>query len=144
MTIAFRFFIASETALTPVSQARWNRLMDGQEPVPHRQNREVKSIEVTVEIEHRTIRRVVRVLPVRMPVDEEGRLSVAALLERAMNRLPSFTAPPTIETAIAQLQQDASYFWPLAEQHWQLMSEHLELPVKVLKQALHRSPEGEP
>jgi hypothetical protein len=140
MSITFRFFIATEAELTLMSRARWNRLVDGEEPVPHHHNQEAKTIEVTLDVERRVVRRVVRVLPVRMPVDEHGRMRTATLLERAVNRLASFTAPRTIETVIHQLQQDASYFWPLEERHWRRMSQLLDVPIAALKRALHRSP----
>ena len=133
-----RIFIASGTALTPVSHARWTRFMEGEERVSYHADREVKTVEVTVEVDRRVIRRVVDVLPVRVPVDENGKISVAGLVDRAISRMPSVTAPRSIETAIAELQQDASYFWPLEARHWQRLSELLDLPVTALRRALHR------
>jgi hypothetical protein len=60
------------------------------------------------------------VLPVRIPVDEDGKISIAGLVERAINMMPSLTAPRTSETAIAELQQEcqlllASRGAPLAD-----------------------------
>jgi hypothetical protein len=138
MSITFRIFIANGARLTPVSRARWTRLMEGEETVPYDANHEMKTIEVSVEVERRVMRRVVDVLPVRVPVDEVGKISIAGLVEPAINRMPSLTAPRTSETAIAELQRDASYFWPLEERHWQMLSQLLDLPVTALKRALHR------
>jgi hypothetical protein len=137
--ITFRFFIASEAGLEPVSQARWNRLMAGDEAVPYHDHCEAKTLEVSMAVEGHVIQRVLRVLPVRVPVDEEGRMNTGVLVERAMSRLPSFTVPPTMATVIAGLQQDASYFWPLEGRHWQRMSQLLDVPITELKRALHRS-----
>jgi hypothetical protein len=58
MSITCRIFIANGVRLTPVPQARWTRLMEGEETVPYDANHEVRTLEVSVEVERRVIRRV--------------------------------------------------------------------------------------
>ena len=140
MGITCRAFIADNDHVLSIPLARWHRILEGKEILPQTADRELKTIEVVIEVERRVVRRAIRVLPIRMKADDRGRVDMDDLKRQAMERIPDPLAPRTIDAAIADLQRDASYFWPLVDSHWHDLSRLLALPVRSLKNALHRAP----
>jgi hypothetical protein len=127
-----RYFIADETAgLVAMSQARSHRILSGRESLSEYAGRDLKWVEVVVEVERRAIRRVLRVLPFRITFDTNGR----AKMTLAMERISHAYKPPTVESLIRDLELDANYFWVLAESHWSKLSEALRVSVHDLKSA---------
>jgi hypothetical protein len=113
--------------------------MNGEEMLSDWAGREVKVLEVIVEVEGRTILRPIRVLPHRVPVGRDGKVSM-----RARWRVSDLLAPKTVETAIRELERDASYFWIPTELHWSALGHLLKLPVPELKRALNPMPDSGP
>jgi hypothetical protein len=140
MGLSIRLFIADDYGLTPMSQARWQRFMSGAERLPRFANRELKQVEALVEVEGREVRRAIRILPYRVPVGADGQANRKSLAARAMMALDNLTNKRSVERAIRELEQDASYFWVVTAIHWEALSRHLKLPVSELKAALYRAP----
>jgi hypothetical protein len=127
-----RYFIADETAgLAAMSQARSHRILSGKESLSEYAVRDLKWVEVVVEVERRAIRRVLRVLPFRITFDTNGRAKMMV----AMERISHAYKPPTVESLIRDLELDANYFWVLAESHWRKLREVLRVSVHDLKSA---------
>ena len=133
-----RYFIADETGeLAAMSQARSNRILSGKGSLSEYAGRDLKWVEVVVEVERRAIRRVLRVLPFRITFDTNGRVK---MMRRAlaMERISHADKPPTVESLIRDLELDANYFWVLGESHWRKLSEVLRVSVDDLKSTLYR------
>ena len=72
--MSLRYFMADETGgLAAMSQARSYRILSGKESLSEYAGRDLKWVEVVVEVERRSIRRVLRVLPIRTNFDSTGR-----------------------------------------------------------------------
>ena len=140
MGFGLRIFVGDDYGLTPVSQARWQRIMSGSELLPQFANRELRALEVVVEIDRRLVLRPIRVLPTLTKINASGKVDMPYHMAQAMERVSHSLKPPSVETAIRQLQLDASHFWVLTEMHWEMLSRLLKLPVNDLKQALHSAP----
>jgi hypothetical protein len=52
--------------LSRVPSARWSRLWRGTERWPERAGQDLEVVEVTLEVDRRVVRRLLRVLPVRL------------------------------------------------------------------------------
>ena len=123
-------------------QARWLRILRGEESLPQYAGRDIKSVEVVVEVERRVIRRVIRVLPTRITVGSDGRVDMRRTINQAMESVRSaIFEPMTVEKAIRDLEIDANRFWVLAESHWRRLSELLGVPRDDVRAALYREPE---
>ena len=136
MGLSYRPFIATDAGISVVSQARWGRIHDGQEALPEYANRELRVLSVTVEVAGRLVLRPVSVLPYRVRVNGKGLIDRDALHVRAIHALDDYIGKVTIESEIAKLQRDASYFWVPSDEHWIALSRSLKLPVEALKSCL--------
>jgi hypothetical protein len=135
--MSLRYFIADETGgLAAMSQARSYRILSGKESLSEYAGRDLKWVEVVVEVERRAIRRVIRVLPFRITFDTSGRVE---MMRRGALALRRIFQPPTVESLIRDLEVDANYFWVVAESHWRKLSEVLRVSVEDLKSALYRA-----
>jgi hypothetical protein len=135
--MSLRYFIADETGgLAAMSQARSYRILSGKESLSEYAGRDLKWVEVVVEVERRAIRRVIRVLPFRITFDTSGRVE---MMRRGALALQRIFQPPTVESLIRDLEVDANYFWVVAESHWRKLSEVLRVSVQDLKSALYRA-----
>jgi hypothetical protein len=121
MDYGLRYFLAEHDAtLTRVPAARYRRwLAEGERLPPHRAGRELALLEVILEMERRHVLDVVRILPLRHFVREDGRLDAALATRIALKRLDMLErlherAP---EAQIAELEADANYLWWPADVH---------------------------
>ena len=134
-----RYFIADETdGLAAMSQARSYRILSGKGSLSEYAGRDLKWVEVVVEVERRAIRRVLRVLPFRITFDTSGRVDMMRREALARERIAHADKPPTVESLIRDLELDANYFWVLGESHWRKLSEVLRVSVDDLKSTLYR------
>jgi hypothetical protein len=135
--MSLRYFMADETGgLAAMSQARSYRILSGKESLSEYAGRDLKWVEVVVEVERRAIRRVIRVLPFRITFDTSGRVE---MMRRGALALQRIFQPTTVESLIRDLELDANYFWVVAESHWRKLSEVLRVSVQDLKSALYRA-----
>lgn len=70
----WHFLREADGRLSPVPSARWWRLWRGTERWPERAGQDLEVLEVTLEVDHRVVRRLLRVLPIRLRVADGGRL----------------------------------------------------------------------
>lgn len=85
------------------------------EPLPaDRAGLELKVLEAVVDVEHHRVVDVLRILPVRHRVQEDGRLDASAAMRGALKRLDILgrvrAGDPWAQ--IEELEADANYFWP--------------------------------
>src|SRR5688500_5737320 len=92
MGYGLRYFIAADDgALTRVPTARYHRWFSEDEPLTlDRVGRELKVLEAVVEVDHDRVVDVLRILPVRNQVREEGRLDASTAMRAALERLEIF------------------------------------------------------
>jgi hypothetical protein len=140
--VTIRYFtVDASGGLAAMSQARWHRILSRKESLSEYAGRDLKWVEVVVEVERRSIRRVLRVLPIRTNFDSTGRADMMRRDAVALERISRSYKPPTTENLIRQLELDANYFWVLAETHWRKLSELLRVSVDDLKSALYHEPD---
>ena len=138
--MSLRYFIADETGgLAAMSQARSHRILSGKGSMSEYAGRDLKWVEVVVEVERRTIRRVLRVLPFRITFDTSGQVDMMRRDTLAIERISHACKPPTVESLIRDLELDANYFWVLGESHWRKLSEVLRVSADDLKSTLYRA-----
>ncbi len=115
MGYSLRYFIAEDDGmLTRVPVARFHRWFANDEALPAaRAGRELKLLEVVVEVDHHRVVDVLRILPFRGQVREDGRLDASAGMRLAFKRLDVLERVRTGDTLaqIEQLEADANYFW---------------------------------
>jgi len=115
MGYSLRYFIAEDDgALTRVPTAKYHRWFFDGEPLPlARAGRELRLLEVVVDVDRHSVRDVLRILPIRHRARENGRLDAGAAIRRALKRLNILervcAGDPWAQ--IAQLEADANYFW---------------------------------
>jgi hypothetical protein len=115
MGYSLRYFIAEDDgALTRVPTAKYHRwFFDGEALPPARAGRELRLLEVVVDVDRHSVMDVLRILPVRHLVRENGRLDASASMRLALKRLiileRVYAGDPWAQ--IAQLEVDANYFW---------------------------------
>jgi hypothetical protein len=87
MGYSYRPFIVTDSdQLIAIPQARWGRIHDGREPLPDHANRELRILQVVVEVARRVILRPLSVLPYRVTVNADGTLDHEAMMSRAITR----------------------------------------------------------
>jgi len=115
MGYSLRYFIAEDDgALTRVPTAKYHRwFSDGEALPPARAGRELRLLEVVVDVDRHSVMDVLRILPVRHLVRENRRLDASAAMRLALKRLDILgrvcAGDPWVQ--IAQLEVDANYFW---------------------------------
>lgn len=110
----WHFLREGDGRLSRVPSARWWRLWRGSEHWPERAGQDLEMLEVTLEVNHRIVRRLLRVLPVRLRIAADGRLDQgqhSRLAMRRLDRLFHEDRPPSVAELIGQLEADANYFW---------------------------------
>lgn len=114
MGVGLRYFVVDEDdRVTRVPIALLHRWFGG-EPLPAgHAGRELKLLEVVVETERRRVADVLRILPVRHGVREDGRLDVSAALRVATKGFDLFDRLEDGDVAaqIEQLEADANRLW---------------------------------
>ena len=115
MGYGLRYFIAEDDgSLTRVPAAKCHRWFADDEALPaDRAGRELRLLEVVVEVERRRVLDVLRILPVRNQAREDGRLDVSAAMRLAMKRLDILWRLDAGDASaqIDQLEADANSFW---------------------------------
>jgi hypothetical protein len=115
MGYGLRYFIAADDgALTRVPTARYHRWFSEGEPLPpDRVGCELKVLEAVVEVDHDRVVDVLRILPVRHQVREDGRLDASAAMRAALKRLEILERAYAgdARAQIEELEADANHFW---------------------------------
>ena len=115
MGYRLRYFIAEDGGtLTRVPLAVYHRWFSEGEALPsHRAGRELRLLEVVLDVDRRRVVDVLRILPVRQHVRKDGRLDVRAAMQAALKRiaLPGYLGTRGPDALIEELQADANYFW---------------------------------
>ena len=112
MGYGLRYFIAEDNGmLTRVPAVKYHRWLADDEAVPsERAARELKLLEVVIEVERRRVVGVLRILPVRHQADENGHLDAGAAMRRAQKRADLLWRLDA-SAQIDQLEADANSFW---------------------------------
>ena len=116
--------------LKRVPAAHWSALWNGEIPMPEWAGREVRAIELALEVHHRRVQRVLRVLAHRMIVRSDGLHDADSELQRAIEMVWAAHDP------IRALELDASRFWVPIEAHLIKLAGATDLPVHEIEAAL--------
>jgi len=114
MGYGLRWFIAEDDGtITRVPAATCERWFDGEALPAARAGRDLKLLEVVVDMDRHHGVDVLRILPFRQGVREDGRLDVSAATRLAMKRVDLLgpVLPADAAAQIEQLEADANYFW---------------------------------
>lgn len=115
MGYGLRYFIAEDNGmLTRVPAVKYHRWLADDETVPlERAARDLKLLEVVVEVERWRVVDVLRILPVRHQADENGHLDAGAAMRRAQKRADLLWRLDAGDASaqIDQLEADANSFW---------------------------------
>lgn len=115
MGYGLRYFMAEDDGtLTRVPTARCHRWFAEEEALPaDRAGRELRLLEVVVEVDRHRIVDVLRILPVRHWVGADGRLDASAALRMALQRIEisERVSAGDVWAQVEELQADANYFW---------------------------------
>src|SRR5436189_2154160 len=66
------FLREADSPLSRLPSARWWRLWRGIERWPERAGQDLEALEVTLEVDHRVARRLLRILPIRLRIADDG------------------------------------------------------------------------
>jgi hypothetical protein len=114
MGYRLRWFIAEDngtvTRVPATTCARW---FDGEALRAARAGRDLKLLEVVVNVDRRHVVGVLRILPFRQGVREDGRLDLSGAARLAMKRVDLLgpVDPADVAAQIERLEADANYFW---------------------------------
>jgi hypothetical protein len=126
MDIAFWNFVADpDGRLKYLPFARMMRLWGGTDLLSERAGEEVKLVLVAVEVDHRSVRRVLSVLPRRMGVRPDGTLDTAPAMQQVIEEMAERLGPVRADSpasAIRQLERDANRFWELEREHTEALA----------------------
>lgn len=115
MGSSLRYFIVEDDGtLTRVPIAKYQRWFFDDEALPaNRAGRELRLLEVAVVMDHHRVVDVLRILPVRHRVRENGRLDARSAMRLALKRLDILGRVRAGDAwaQIEQLEADANYFW---------------------------------
>ena len=115
MGYRLRYFIAEDDGrLTRVTAVKYHRWSVDDEALPAaRAGRELRFLEVAVEVERHRVVDVLRILPVRHWAREDRRLDVSAAMRLALKRLDIRWRVEAGDPSahIDQLEADANWFW---------------------------------
>ena len=109
----WHFLRQANGRLLRVLSARWWRLWRSTERWPERAGQDLEMLEVTLEVDHRAVRHLLRVLPIRLRVADDGHLDQEQH-SRPVRRLDGVfreDRPPSLAELVGQLEADANYFW---------------------------------
>ena len=115
MGLSVRYFVAEDDrTVTRVARARYQRWFSEDEALPaNRVGRELRLLEIVVEMDHHRVEDVLHILPFRHWVRGDGKLDASAAMRLAVKRFdllgPGSAADA--QTVIDQLEADANYFW---------------------------------
>ena len=137
----WHFLREPDGRLSRVPSARWWRLWHGAERWPERAGQDLETLEVTLEVDHRVVIRLLRVLPVRLRVAADGRLDQEHHSRVAMRRLDTLfheDRPPSVTELIGQLEADANYFWEPTRAELAVLADRLGRTPPEVERAVYR------
>lgn len=115
MGYSLRYFIAEDDgSLTRVPTAKCHRWFPDGEALPAgRAGQELRLLEVVVDVDHHRVTDVLRILPVRHRVREDGKLDASTAMRLALKRLDILERARAGDPGaqIEELEADANYFW---------------------------------
>jgi len=115
MGLSVRYFVAEDDrTVTRVARARYQRWFSEDEALPaKRVGRELKLLEIVVEMDHHRVEDVLHILPFRHWVQSNGKLDASAAMRLAVKRFDLLGPGSAADarTVIDQLEADANYFW---------------------------------
>lgn len=119
MGYSLRCFIAEDDGtVTRVPTAEYHRwFFDGEALPADRAGRELKLLEVVAEMDRHRVVDVLRILPFRHRVGEDGRLDASAATRMALKRLEISwrVCAGDVWAQIEELEADANHFWSLTD-----------------------------
>jgi hypothetical protein len=128
---AWHFVVDEATGdLKRVPAVLWSALRNGEIPMPEWAGRQVRAMEVALEVHRRRVQRVLRVLAHRMIVRSDGLHDADRELQQAMEVVVAAHDP------IRALELDANRFWVPIEAHLVRLAAATDLPVHEIKAAL--------
>jgi hypothetical protein len=137
----WHFVREADGRLSRVPSARWSRLWRGTERWPERAGQDLEVVEVTLEVDRRVVRRLLRVLPVRLSVAEDGRLDQEQHSRLALRRLGGMfreDRSSSLAELIGQLEADANYFWEPMSAELASLAERLGRTHPEVERAVYR------
>ena len=115
MGLSVRYFVAEDDrTVTRVARARYQRWFSEDEALPaKRVGRELRLLEIVVEMDHHRVEDVLHILPFRHWVRGDGKLDASAAMRLAVKRFDLLgpDSAADAQTVIDQLEADANYFW---------------------------------
>jgi hypothetical protein len=119
--------------LKRVPAVRWGTFWNGEIPMAEWAGRELRAIELALEVDRRRVQRVLRVLAHRMIVRSDGRPDVDRELRRAME-----VAAAVYDRVdpIRELELDANRFWIPSDAHLIRLAVATDLAVDDIKEVL--------
>ena len=128
-------FVVDEATgeLKRVPAVRWSAFRNREIPIPEWAGREVRAIELALQVNRRRVQRVLRALAHRMIVRSDGLPDVDGELRRVMEVL---SAAHDRVDPIRMLELDANRFWAPIEAHMISLAGAIDLPVHEIKAAL--------
>jgi hypothetical protein len=139
---ATRHFIADERGgLSKLSKVRWEGAFFRNERLLEYAGRDLKMIDVTVEVHGHHTERVLRILPTRVPILSDGRVDVEGFMKLSFRQAGLVSRRPVDPyQQIAKLEADANYFWEMEVGHWRALSRMLGVPTRVLRELIYQPP----
>jgi hypothetical protein len=128
-------FVVDEATgdLQRVPAVRWSAFRNGQMPIPEWAGREVRAIELALEVNRRRVQRVLRALAHRLIVSSDGLPDADRELRRAVEGLSA--AHESVDP-IRKLELDANRLWVPIEEHLIRLAAATHLPVHEIKATL--------
>ena len=115
MGLSLRYLVAEDDrTVTRVARSQYHRWFSEGEALPaNRLGRELRLLEAAVEVDHHRVVDILRILPVRHWVRDDGKLDASAAMRLALKRFDILWRVSTgdAQARIEQLEADANYFW---------------------------------
>ena len=115
MGLSLRYLVAEDDRrVTRVARSQYHRWFSEGEALPaNRVGRELRLLEAAVEMDQHRVVDVLRILPIRHWVRDDGKLDASAAMRLALKRFDILWRVSTgdAQARIEQLEADANYFW---------------------------------